>query len=250
MKKYQDINSEVIDKWVMEGWEWGKPISHEEFLLAKKGTWQMVLTPNVPVPQSWFPPLKGKKVLGLASGGGQQMPIFAALGADCTILDYSSKQLESEAMVANREGYNINIVKADMTKRLPFLDNSFDFIFHPVSNVYIENVGPVFNECYRILKKGGTMIAGLDNGINFAFDEDEAVLRFSLPFNPLKNKDQYDYMMSHDYGIQFSHTLSEQIGGQLKAGFRLLDIYEDTNSEGYLKEKNVPSFIATRVIKE
>jgi hypothetical protein len=44
--------------------------------------------------------------------------------------------------------------------------------------------------------------------------------------------------------------LSEQIGGQLKAGFRLLDIYEDTNSEGYLKEKNVPSFIATRVIKE
>ena len=25
---YQDINSRTIDRWVDEGWEWGKPISH------------------------------------------------------------------------------------------------------------------------------------------------------------------------------------------------------------------------------
>jgi 2-polyprenyl-3-methyl-5-hydroxy-6-metoxy-1,4-benzoquinol methylase len=36
--------------------------------------------------------------LGLACGGGQQMPVFAALGADCTVLDYSEKQLASENM--------------------------------------------------------------------------------------------------------------------------------------------------------
>jgi hypothetical protein len=34
-------------------------------------------------------PVKGKRLLGLASGGGQQMPVFAALGANVTILDYS-----------------------------------------------------------------------------------------------------------------------------------------------------------------
>ena len=28
-KKYTVINSDVIDKWVDEGWEWGQPISHE-----------------------------------------------------------------------------------------------------------------------------------------------------------------------------------------------------------------------------
>ena len=48
------------------------------------------------------------------------MPVFAALGADCTVLDYPDSQFDSERMVAQREGYDINIVKADMTKRLPF----------------------------------------------------------------------------------------------------------------------------------
>lgn len=69
-------------------------------------------------PHNWFGDLKGKKVLGLASGGGQQMPIFAALGAKCTVLDYSKKQLESEKQVAEREEYDIRIIRGDMTKRL------------------------------------------------------------------------------------------------------------------------------------
>lgn len=30
MKAYQDINKETIDRWVKEGWEWGKPVSHDE----------------------------------------------------------------------------------------------------------------------------------------------------------------------------------------------------------------------------
>ena len=41
--------------------------------------------------------------------------------------------------------------------------------------------------------------------------------------------------MKNDYGIQFSHTIEEQIGGQLKAGFTLADVYGDTNGEGYLR---------------
>ena len=109
-----------------------------------------------------------RQVLGLAAGGGQQMPIFAALGAKCTVLDYSEKQLESERMVAQRESYDITIVRADMTKRLPFDDNSFDLIFHPVSNCYVYAVLPIWRECARVLKPGGRLLAGLDNGFNYA----------------------------------------------------------------------------------
>ena len=36
MKSYQDINKETIDRWVEEGWEWSKPISHDEYISAKK----------------------------------------------------------------------------------------------------------------------------------------------------------------------------------------------------------------------
>jgi len=98
--KYTEINSKVIDKWVEEGWEWGQAISHEVFEKARNNEWNVVLTPTKPVPKDWFCEMKGAEVLGLASGGGQQMPIFAALGAKCTVLDYSEKQLLKEKEVA------------------------------------------------------------------------------------------------------------------------------------------------------
>ena len=159
---YQDINAQTIDRWIDEGWEWGIPISHETYFKALTGEWDVLLTPTKFVPHDWFGELKGKRVLGLASGGGQQMPIFAALGADCTVLDYSEKQLESERMVAEREGYDIAIIRADMTKPLPFSDETFDLIFHPVSNCYVKEVKPIFKECARILKKGGILLSGAD----------------------------------------------------------------------------------------
>lgn len=249
-KEYTEINSKTIDKWVEEGWQWGQPISHEVFEKAKNNEWEMVLTPTKTVPKEWFCDLKNAEVLGLASGGGQQMPIFSALGAKCTVLDYSEKQLESEREVAKRENYEIKTVKADMTKPFPFGDETFDLIFHPVSNCYVEDVLPIWKECYRVLKKGGILVAGLDNGINYIFDEDETTVTYKLPFNPLKDKKQYEDSIKNDWGIQFSHTIEEQIGGQLQAGFILTDIYQDTNGSGKLHEHNIPTFYATRAIKK
>lgn len=247
-ENYQELNSKTIDRWIDEGWEWGIPIDHQCYVDALSGAWNVKLTPVKNVPHSWFGNLKGLKVLGLASGGGQQMPVFSALGACCTVLDYSDRQLESEALVSKREGYEISIVKADMTKGLPFEDSSFDLIFHPVSNCYIEKVEPLFLECARVLKKGGVLLCGLDNGINYIFDGEEDRVVNSLPFNPLVNEKQRKLLEDEDCGIQFSHTLEEQIGGQLKAGFVLTDIYEDTNGEGRLHELNIPSFLATRAV--
>ena len=144
--EYQEINARTIDRWIEEGWEWGQPISHELCEKAKYGEWDVLLTPTRPVPHEWFGDLRGKKLLGLAAGGGQQMPIFAALGAECTVFDLSSRQIKSERMVAEREGYSIRIVQGDMTKPFPFEDGEFDIIFHPVSNCYVQDVRFVWRE--------------------------------------------------------------------------------------------------------
>ena len=250
MKSYTEINAETIDRWIDEGWEWGVPIDHETFLRAKSGDWDVVLTPTKPVPHEWFGELKGKKLLGLASGGGQQMPIFAALGADCTVMDLSDKQLESERTVAAREGYSIRIIKADMTVRFPFEDGEFDIIFHSVSNCYVKDVDHVWRECARVLKKGGALLSGTDHFVNYLTDESEERIVNRLPFDPLSNPEQMAQLEATDSGVQFSHTLTEQITGQLKAGFRLVDLYEDTNGEGRLHELNVPTMLAMRSIKE
>ncbi len=247
---YKSINSKAFDRWIEEGWQWGTPITSEVFEKAKKGEWEVLLTPTKAVPRNWFGDLKGKKLLGLASGGGQQIPIFTAAGARCTVLDYSDKQLETEKQVAQREGYEVEIVKADMTKPLPFEDESFDIIFHPVSNDYIDEIEPLFGECYRILRKGGILLAGLGNGLNYVVDNDEERIINALPFNPLLNEDHKKQLLDDDAGYQFSHTVAEQIGSQLKAGFILTHIEDDTNGEGRLHELNIPTYMMTRVVKK
>jgi SAM-dependent methyltransferase len=141
-----------------------------------------------------------------------------------------------------------------MTKRLPFNDGLFDIIFHPVSNCYIEDVYHVWNECFRILKSGGILMAGVDNGLNYLFDDFDddkklpLVVTNKLPFNPLKDDELFKKLEKNNDGIQFSHSLEEQIGGQIKAGFILRDLFEDTNSSGALKEY-APTYIATLAVK-
>ena len=244
MDNYTELNAATIDRWCAAGWEWGRPIGHEDYLRAKNGEWSVLLTPVKPVPRAWFGELAGARVLGLAAGGGQQMPIFAALGAVCTVLDYSEAQLAAERETAEREGYAIEIVRADMTKPLPFADGSFDLIFHPVSNCYVREVKPIWRECYRVLKPGGLLLSGVDNGVNYMVDSEERSIVNRFPFDPLLHEEQRRQLEEDDCGIQFSHTLEEQINGQLEAGFTLLSLYEDTNGEGRLHELNIPCFLA------
>ena len=243
---YQDINAETITKWIENGWKWGIPIDHETYANALLGKWDVLLTPTKNVPHNWFGDLKGKRLLGLASGGGQQIPIFSAKGAKCTVLDYTKRQLDSERIVSSREGYDVEIIKADMTKPLPFEDGSFDIIFNPASLCYIEKVEPLLKECYRILSCGGVLLSAFEMGINYITDEgDERRIVRGLPFNPLKDKSLY----KENDGVQFSHSLEEQLGGLLRSGFIITDLYEDTNGYGYLHENNIPSFLAVRAIK-
>ena len=77
--EYTEINASTIDRWCREGWEWGKPLPKEKYEAAKRGQWDVLLTPTRPVPHGWFGEIRGKRLLGLASGGAQQMPVFAAL---------------------------------------------------------------------------------------------------------------------------------------------------------------------------
>ena len=252
MPDYTKINSETWDLWAGDGCEWTLPITHAEYEKITPDDFTVYLTPCVAVPSEWFGELREKKILGLASGGGQQMPVFSKLGADCTVLDNSEKQLEAERTVAERENYSINIIKGDMTEKLPFEDESFDMIFHPVSNVYVEDVYHIWNECFRILKKGGRLLSGLDNGISFLFEENDPLRVVNpLPFNPLKmTEERLNSMIANGDGIQFSHTLEEQLGGQLKAGFTLKALYEDCDREGGSEiRKYYPQYFATLAIK-
>ncbi|MGB2262039.1 MAG: SAM-dependent methyltransferase, partial [Luminiphilus sp.] len=102
-----DFNQRAWDRLVESGNRWTVPVSSEDIAKASDGDWQLVLTPSLPVPNNWFPPLTGCRVLCLASGGGQQGPILAAAGANVTVFDASERQLSQDRLVAHRDGLSL-----------------------------------------------------------------------------------------------------------------------------------------------
>jgi SAM-dependent methyltransferase len=253
---YTKLNADAWDKHVEDGYEWTKPISHERYAEACGGTMKVYLTPTIPTPLSWFPKITAEtKILGLASGGGQQGPIFQALGADVTIMDFSDRQLEMERFVADREAYSISIIKADMTEKFPFANESFDLIFHPISNCYVKEIQGIWDECFRVLKKGGFLLSGFVKEEHFLFDpdfqnEDVLISRHSLPYDSLRDfsGDELKNKIQKRETLVFSHTLTEQMGGQIRAGFAIHDLYEDGDGGG-LFDKYMNSYVATKAMK-
>jgi len=238
---------------------WTIPVSAGEIARARRGEWSIVLTPNKPVPKGWFPNLKNLDVLCLASGGGQQGPILAAAGAKVTVLDNSPKQLEQDRLVAVRESLAINIIERDMTEILPFPNETFSLIVHPVSNIFIEDIQPVWNECFRVLKQSGFLLSGLTNPAVYLFDwkliDEQGILqvKYSLPYSDIVslNKKEKKQIIEQEEPVEFSHTLEALIGGQLKAGFVITDFYEDSCAaeDDDLLSKYMQTFFVTRALK-
>lgn len=246
-------NKKAWDTEVESGNPWTIPVSHETIEAARRGEWSVLLTEQKPVPREWFPPLPGLDILALASGGGQQTPIFAAAGANVTVLDNSPRQLGRDREVAEREGLILVTLEGDMRDLSKFRDETFDLVFHPVSNLFVPEVRPVWRETYRVLRHGGTMLAGFMNPAFYIFDmdkADEGVLeaKHKLPYADSDHPETVKKLMEKNWPLEHSHSLEDQIGGQLETGFHLLGVYEDRHSDFVIGDL-MPTYIATRAIK-
>lgn len=242
------------DRLVDSDIEWSRPVGTRIIERAREGDWSVVLIGHEPTPRDWFPAeLVGVRVLCLASGGGQQGPILAAAGATVTVFDNSPKQLARDDEVATREGLEIHTVLGDMRDLSAFDDDVFDIIVNPVSNVFCPDLAPVWAEAFRVLRPGGLLLTGFMNPDVYLFDEvsldqQELVVRHPLPFSSL-DLSESDRMRAYGDGpIEYSHSLTEQIGGQLSAGFMLTDLTE-ARHDADITAQYFPAYIATRAIK-
>lgn len=252
-------NSAAWDKESNSGSEWSQPVSSDVIARAREGEFSIILTPLKAVPRDWFPAdLQGADILCLASGGGQQAPVLAATGANVTCFDNSAAQLEKDKFVADRDGLEIRLEKGDSADLSRFADASFDFIFNPASNVFFPELQPVWNECFRVLRPGGTMLVGFMNPMMFIFDmdlaEDEGRLEVKnkLPYSDLHSlsAEESQKRIAANETMEYSHTLEEQMGGQIAAGFVINGFYEDYwTDEATPLNKYMPTSCATRAIK-
>ena len=248
-------NQAAWDKYVTEEVTWTIPVSSEVIESARKGEFEVSLGANSSVPRHWFPDqLQGVKILCLACGGGQQAPVLSAAGADVTVMDISAKQLEQDTKVAQSAGLPLSTRQGDMRDLSAFADNSFDIIFCPVSITYIPDLQPLFSEAYRVLSVGGRFMLGAPNPAIYLFDAEKweqgiYLVTNTLPFNSLDelNEEQRQQFLKDKKAIEYSHTLSSIIGGQIEAGFQIDGFYEDSLDENlsrYFKD-----YFSTKAIK-
>jgi SAM-dependent methyltransferase len=230
-------------------------VSHEIIEKARHGEFNILLTENIPVPHRWFPPLQRADVLCLASGGGQQGPVFAALGAEVTVFDNSPGQLKQDQLVAEREALPLKTMEGDAADLSVLANESFDLIFNPVSTVFMPDVRIVWRECARVLRRGGILMTGSMNPIHYIFDlfkADEGILEVahSIPYSDvtsLSEEDREEYL-SKGLPLEFGHSLTDLLGGQCAAGLVITDLYEDYMLDSPVHNYHA-SYIATRAIK-
>jgi SAM-dependent methyltransferase len=255
---YLEHNRRAWSHGAMSDSVWAQPVDEATIARARSGTWEVVLTPKTPVPKAWFGDLRGKDVLCLASGGGQQAPILAAAGATVVSFDLSDEQLRRDQLVAQREKLNVSCVRGDMADLGCFADASFDLIFHPASNVFIPDLTPVWRECYRVLRAGGALLSGFMNPAVFMFDHGEAestgqlLVKYSLPYSDQASLSSAKLQAKLDAQVplEFSHSLTAQIGGQIEAGLLIAGFYEDRwLDDTWLFSNFSPVCIATRALR-
>ena len=251
-------NARAWDEESMEESQWCTPVSKKTISNAKKGEVELKLTPNKLVPKSWLKEIKGKHVLCLGSGGGQQAPILAAAGANVISLDISQEQLNKDLFVANRDKLKLQTIKGDMSDLSGFEDETFDLVVNAVSDIFARDIKKVWKECYRVLKPEGEMFSGMMNPSFFMFDHAEASksgkleVKYKVPYSDFSSisKKKREQMIQAGVPLVFGHSLEALIGGQTKAGFSIIDLYEDWWSDDEtLLNKFSPTTFVTRAKK-
>ncbi len=250
-----DHNRAAWNEEVKRGNTWTIPVSKEVIEKANQGQYELLLTPKKHVPENWLGDVRGKRILCLACGGGQQGPVLASAGAEVTVFDNSDQQLKQDQDLADEFGLTLKTIQGNMQDLSPFGNESFDLIFHPVSNCFIDDILPVWKESYRVLKSGGVLLSGFNNPLMYMIDWEKAEqtkvfhLVNPIPYSDTKSLSpakKLEYM-EQKYPFEFGHTLTDQIQGQIGVGFVITGFYEDGGDE--LFDQFTEIFIATKALK-
>jgi SAM-dependent methyltransferase len=173
-------------------------------------------------PRSVFSGLEGKKVLCLASGGGQQSAVFGILSAEVTVLDLTEEQLEADRKASQHFGYSVTTVEGDMRDLSGLEANTYDLVYQAISMCFVPDVREVYTEVARVVKPGGMYRVGHCNPATQIVDE--------------TSWDGEGYSIACIYGagriddpdtFEFRHLLQDIFNGLVECGFVIRGVWED-----------------------
>ena len=256
---YLKFNKRFWNKWSEKRGPWSQRYSKERIQKARSGIVEMGVTTEKLIPRNWLPEKwKGLNVLGLAAGGGQQIPLMAAAGANVTSFDFSEEQLKRDLEICKEEGLTITTQQGEIEDLSVFSGESFDFILNPVSTCFTKNIRKVYEEVYRVLRPRGGFITGFPNPIFYSLNKDydetkEMKLVYPVPYSAVKSlsKKETENVIKDSGSFEFGHSLSDLIGGQTRAGLKITGFYESYWGKKFptIIDTIFPTFISTKADK-
>jgi SAM-dependent methyltransferase len=181
----------------------------------------------------------GRGVLCLAGGGGQQSVAFALLGAQVTVVDLSTAQLDRDREAASHYGLTITEIEADMRDLSGLVEASFDVVYHPYSLNFVPDARAVFCQVARVLKPGGIYYFNCANPftlglqasdwdgwgypLRYPYVEGGAITSPDAPWIFRGETPRKPIIGSREY----RHTLSTLVNGLIAAGFTLMRLEEE-----------------------
>lgn len=188
--------------------------------------------------------VRGRRVLCLAAGGGQQSAAFALLGAQVTVLDLSDVMLERDRQTAAYYGLKIDAQQGDMRDLSRFPDDAFDVVWHAFSLSFVPDFRPVFDEVTRVLKPGGLYRTQWANPFFVDLDERNWTGKGYLVRHVYRDGaevlfDNPDWTWEEEDGTQRSvvgprewrHALGAVLRGLARRGFVLLGLWEEPEGD-------------------
>ncbi len=103
--------------------------------------------------------VRGRRVLCLAAGGGRHGVLFAAAGAEVTVVDLSPAMLEIDREQAATFGLKVRTVEASMDDLAQMGDGAFDLVIQPVSTCYVSDLRMVYREVARVTAADGVYVS-------------------------------------------------------------------------------------------
>ncbi len=178
--------------------------------------------------------LSGKEVLCLAAGGGRQSAIYAATGANVTVVDISPAMLELDREVAAERGMDLRVVETSMDDLSMFTNAAFDIVIHPVSTCYLPSIANVFSEVARITRPGGLYISQHKQPTSLQASTNRSANGYELiepyyrqgPLPPVQGT-----RLREEGTMEFLHRWEEIIGGICRSGFVIEDLVEPFHAD-------------------
>ena len=180
--------------------------------------------------------VRGKAVLCLGAGGGRQGPLFAAVGASVTVVDFSERQLDHDRREAASRNLDLKAVCASIDDLRALEASSFDLVVQPVSACYVPDVERVYREVARVIRPGGLYIVQHKQPASLQADDD---LRIAQPCSEGAPLAASTADHREPGTTEYLHTLDALLGGLCRAGFVIEDVVEPPRADA-LAPKGAP----------